>query len=108
MLGAVAPKDLFGDPAIQQAVRDSFAEGIALAAAMGCPVTVDVDAQIRHGLAMAHKPSILQDLELGRPMEIDGIYSAALAMARLAEVATPMLDCLVALVKVRARAAGLY
>lgn len=51
---------------------------------------------------------ILQDLELGRPMEIDGIYDAALALARLAGVATPELDRLVALVNVRARQAGLY
>ena len=79
-----------------------------MAAAMDCPVSVDVDAQIRHGLAMAHKPSILQDLELGRPMEIDGIYGAALELARLAGVATPTLDRLVALVRVRARVAGLY
>lgn len=108
VLGAMAPQDLFGAPAIQQAVRACFAEGMAVAAAMGCPVSVDVDAQIRHGLAMAHKPSILQDLELGRPMEIDGIYGAALELARLAGVATPTLDRLVALVRVRARAAGLY
>ena len=104
----MAPKDLFGEPAIQQAVRACFAEGMAVAAAMDCPVSVDVDAQIRHGLAMAHKPSILQDLELGRPMEIDGIYGAALELARLAGVATPTLDRLVALVRVRARVAGLY
>ncbi len=108
VLGAMAPKDLFGEPAIQQAVRACFAEGMAVAAAMDCPVSVDVDAQIRHGLAMAHKPSILQDLELGRPMEIDGIYGAALELARLAGVATPTLDRLVALVRVRARVAGLY
>ncbi len=108
VLGGVAPKDLFADPAIQYAVRRCFEEGGALAAAMGCPVSVNIDAQIRHGLAMAHKPSILQDLELGRPMEIDGIYTAALALARLAGVPTPTLDRLVALMIVRARAAGLY
>jgi 2-dehydropantoate 2-reductase len=99
---------LYGDAAIERAVRASYAEAMAVAAAMGCPVTVDVEAQLAHGRAMAHRPSILQDLELGRRMEIDGIYGAALALARLSGVATPVLDRLVALVKVRARAAGLY
>ncbi len=41
-------------------------------------------------------------------MEIDGIYGATLELARLGGVATPVLDLLVALVKLRARAAGLY
>ena len=57
---------------------------------------------------MDHKPSILQDLELGRPMEIDGLFDAPLVLARIAGVATPTLDLLVALCKLRARASGLY
>jgi 2-dehydropantoate 2-reductase len=57
---------------------------------------------------MDHKPSILQDLELGRPMEIDGMFDAPLALAQLAGVAVPTLELLVALAKVRARGAGLY
>ena len=41
-------------------------------------------------------------------MEIDGIFDAPLELARAAGVATPTLDLLVAMAKVRARAAGLY
>ncbi len=108
VLGAAAPKDYATEPAIERVVRACFAEGLAIAAAMGCRVEVDVDSQVAHLRAMAHRPSILQDLELGRPMEIDGIYGSALELARLAGVATPTLDMLVALMKVRARMAGLY
>jgi 2-dehydropantoate 2-reductase len=108
VLGAAAPKDLYGDPVVERAVRAGYAEAMAVAAAVGCRVSVDVDEQIRHGRAMVHRPSILQDLELGRPMEIEGIYGSALTLARLAGVATPVLDRLVALVKVRARQAQLY
>jgi len=57
---------------------------------------------------MDHKPSILQDLEMGRPMEVDAIFDAPLALARMAGVAAPTLELLVALCKLRARAAGLY
>ena len=55
-----------------------------------------------------HKSSIVQDLERGRAMEIDALYSIPLELARHLGVATPTLDLLVALVKLRARAAGLY
>ena len=108
VLAAAAPRDLLTSPAIEAAMRASYAEATAIAAAMGCPVTTDIDAQIAYARAMTHKPSILQDLELSRPMEIDGIYDAALSLARLSATPTPTLDRLIALVKVRARAAGLY
>ncbi len=108
VLGRGAPEDLYDDPVLERTVRAGYEEGMAVAAAMGCPVKVDIDSQLAHGRAMSHKPSILQDLEQGRPMEIDGIYGAALELARIAGIATPALDLLVALTKVRARAAGLY
>ena len=41
-------------------------------------------------------------------MEIDGLFDAPLALARMAGVATPVLDLLVALCKIRASSAGLY
>jgi 2-dehydropantoate 2-reductase len=41
-------------------------------------------------------------------MEIDALLVAPLELARLAGVATPMLDLVVSLAKVRARMAGLY
>ncbi len=83
-------------------------EGAAVAKALGASPDQDHDKRIAHGRSLDHKPSILQDLELGRPMEIDGIFDAPLELARMAGVATPTLDLLVAMAKVRARAAGLY
>jgi 2-dehydropantoate 2-reductase len=41
-------------------------------------------------------------------MEIDALYTVPLEMARLMSVATPMLDLLVSLIRLRARAAQLY
>jgi 2-dehydropantoate 2-reductase len=52
----------------------------------------------------AHKPSILKDLEAGRPLEIDAIYYAVLDFARAAGVATPLLDALVPLLSCAAGA----
>jgi 2-dehydropantoate 2-reductase len=57
---------------------------------------------------IAHKPSILQDYERGRPMEIDAQLATPLAFGRAANIATPTLDALVALAVHKAAAKGLY
>jgi 2-dehydropantoate 2-reductase len=51
---------------------------------------------------------MLQDLERGRPMEIDALVSAVQELGRLTGVPTPNLDAVLALVKLRARLAGCY
>ncbi|WP_407177428.1 ketopantoate reductase family protein [Bradyrhizobium sp. STM 3562] len=62
----------------------------------------------RSGPAPNHKPSILQDYELGRPMEIDALVRAPAAFARAAGLSTPMFDLLAALATQKARDKGLY
>ena len=62
-------------------------EAAAVAEALG----VAPEPQLRDSASpapapMDHKPSILQDLELGRTMEIDGMFDAPLELARLAGV----------------------
>jgi 2-dehydropantoate 2-reductase len=56
----------------------------------------------------AHKPSMLQDYERGRPMEVEAQLMAPLSLARLEKVHTPTLDVLVSLVAVQAAAKGLF
>jgi 2-dehydropantoate 2-reductase len=108
VLTQVSIRDLFQEPVCVETARRVMLEAEAVAAAVGAKVDPDHEKRIAHGRSLDHKPSILQDLELGRPMEIDGIFDAPLEMARMAGIATPTLDLLVALCKVRARAAGLY
>jgi 2-dehydropantoate 2-reductase len=62
----------------------------------------------RTGPAPEHKPSILQDYELGRAMEIDVLVRAPAAFARFANLSTPLLDMLAGLAIQRARDKGLY
>jgi 2-dehydropantoate 2-reductase len=68
----------------------------------------DVKRVTRSGPAPDHKPSILQDYELGRAMEIDVLVRAPAAFARAAGLSTPMLDLLAALAIRQARDKGLY
>ena len=49
---------------------------------------------------------MLQDLEQGRPMEIDALVGTVAEMGRLVGVATPTIDTVLALVRLRARIAG--
>ena len=56
----------------------------------------------------SHKPSMLQDFERGRPMEIEAQLLAPLTFARSAGVATPTLDALIAVAAHKAAAKGLY
>ena len=99
---------LYPEPALAAAVPQIAAEVTAIAAGMGCSIKTDPAAQIKGGLTATHIPSIVQDLIQGRPMEIDAMFRAPLELARLAGVETPLLDLLISLAVVRARAAGLY
>jgi 2-dehydropantoate 2-reductase len=54
----------------------------------------------------AHKTSMLQDLERGRPMEIDALLGAVVELAELTEKPTPLCKAILALVRERARLAG--
>lgn len=60
------------------------------------------------GAATDHKMSMLQDLERGRSLEIDALVGVVQELGRLTSVRTPIIDAVLALVKERARAAGLY
>lgn len=100
--------DLIGEPAAEAACRACAAEAVAIAHAMGHKISVNPDRLIAGMRGLLHKPSVLQDLELGRPMEIDAVFDAPLQLARRVGVATPTLDLVVGLMKLRARAAGLY
>ncbi|MDB6001881.1 MAG: 2-dehydropantoate 2-reductase [Rhizobacter sp.] len=100
--------DLYAEPACVAARGRATQEVAAIAAAMGCHPQVDLDAQLAAVRASPHIPSIAQDALKGRPLEIDTMFLQPLEMARECGVPTPTLDLLLALVMVKARAAGLY
>jgi 2-dehydropantoate 2-reductase len=100
-------RDTYADPLLRAAARTSAEEGRAIAAGLGIALPQEAVERVANA-SMAHKPSILQDLELGRPMEIDSIFGVPLRIARLNGTPTPQLDLLVALARQAARAAGLY
>lgn len=89
--------------------RGMMVEAKAIGEKLGVRFPISVDKRIAGGAAVgAHKTSMLQDLERGRPMEIDALVTAVQEMGRLVEVPTPTIDTVLALVRLRARVAGCY
>jgi 2-dehydropantoate 2-reductase len=54
------------------------------------------------------KTSMLQDMEAGKALEIDGLLSGTLDIAKQAGVAAPFTESLLGLVRVRAGSTGQY
>jgi 2-dehydropantoate 2-reductase len=90
------------DPALRDVVQRLLDEGQAVAR------TCYPEVKRRTGQAPDHKPSLLQDYERGRPMEIDALVRAPAAFARAANLSTPMLELLAGLAIRKARDKGLY
>lgn len=97
------------EPGTRGVARAMMVEAQAVGEALGAKFTIDVDKRIDGAAGVgAHKTSMLQDLERGRPMEIDALVKAVAEMGRVADVPTPTIDMVLALVQSRARAAGCY
>jgi 2-dehydropantoate 2-reductase len=66
----------------------------------GVRFRVSIDKRIAGAESVgAHKTSMLQDIENGRPIEADALIGSVIELARLAAIATPNLDAVHALVK---------
>jgi 2-dehydropantoate 2-reductase len=83
-------------------------EGLAVCRAHGVNVELEVERVYGMPPNTTHKSSMLQDFEAARPPEIDGILTAVQEFARVAQVPTPHVDAVTALVIEKARRMGLY
>lgn len=100
---------LAGAPDLRAVARSMMVEGRAVAEALGVSFAIDVDKRIDGaGEVGAHKTSMLQDLERGRPMEIDALLGAVVELGTLVGVPMPVCAMVLALVRERARLAGCY
>ncbi len=97
------------DPAVRAVVRAMMVEAEKVARALGVDLPVDVDTRIGWARDVGeHKTSMLQDLEQGRPMEIDALTGVVAEMGDLVGIETPTIEAVLALVRHRARLAGCY
>lgn len=92
----------------QELINTLMREGAEIAHVLGRSVTPDPSWHIAKGQTSKHKASILQDLELGRPVELDAIYLAVLDLAQMTGIRVPTLDMLTRLAVLQATNLGLY
>jgi 2-dehydropantoate 2-reductase len=96
--------DINANPALIELIRRMMVEGIAVAAAHGCRMTVSLDERFALARKLGDvKVSMLQDLERGRPLEIDAIVTAVSELGRKVGVPTPTIDGIDALIRERVR-----
>jgi 2-dehydropantoate 2-reductase len=96
-------------PDLRAACRGLMLEGRAVAEALGVRFAIDVEKRIDGaGEVGIHKTSMLQDLERGRPLEIDALLGAVVELAGLVGQNIPQCQTVLALLRERARLAGCY
>ena len=84
-------------------------EVLAIGRAVGVDADIDPEARIDMARALGKfKTSMLQDLEAGKALEIDGLLAGTLEIARKAGVSAPYTESLFGLVRARAQATGQY
>jgi 2-dehydropantoate 2-reductase len=96
--------EINANPALIDLIRRMILEAIAVAEAHGCRMTVSLEERFALARKLGDvKVSMLQDLERGRPLEIDAIVTAVSELGRKVGVPTPTIDGVDALIRERAR-----
>ena len=96
-------------PELRGVARAMMEEAQAVGEALGASFAVSIDKRIDGaGEVGVHKTSMLQDLERGRPMEIDALLGSVVELAELTGKPAPLCRAVLAMVRERARQAGCY
>ena len=96
------------DVGTRDVARKMMIEAQNIAEKLGVKFPIDVERRIDGGAAVgAHRTSMLQDLDQGRPMEIDALVTSVQELGRITKTPTPTIDIVLSLIKLRARSANL-
>jgi len=97
------------DPGTRAVARNMMLEAQTIGEKLGVRFAIDVDKRIAGAAAVgAHTTSMLQDLTLGRPMEIDALVTAVQELGRIVDVKTPTIDTILPIIQQRGRIANCY
>jgi 2-dehydropantoate 2-reductase len=93
-------EEMVRQPDTARLIRDVMAEAESVAKRLGIEIPISIDQRMAGGeKAGAHKTSMLQDLEAGRPMEIEAIAGATLELGERLGVPMPATRAVYACVK---------
>jgi 2-dehydropantoate 2-reductase len=108
LTGATADR-IIDDPLVKRFCLAAMAEAAAIGTAIGCPITQSGEERMAVTRKLgAFRTSMLQDLDAGKPLELDALVSAVREIGERVGVATPNIDALLGLARLKARTLGLY
>jgi 2-dehydropantoate 2-reductase len=97
------------DPLVREFCSAAMREAAAIGERIGCRLAQSPED--RHAVTRklgAFKTSMLQDVEAGRPIELDGIVGAVRELGQRVGIATPSIDALLGLTRLFGRVRGIY
>lgn len=100
---------IMADPLVRDFISRVMLEAREIGQRIGIPI--DQEPEDRHRITMklgAFKSSMLQDVEAGRPVELDALVTVVQEIGALVGVPTPYTDALLGLSRLHARVRGLY
>jgi 2-dehydropantoate 2-reductase len=100
---------VLADPLVRGFCSAAMHEAAAIGARIGCAITQSPED--RHAITRklgAFKSSMLQDVEAGRPLELDAIVGVVHELAQRLSIDTPAIDALLGLARLFGRVHGLY
>jgi 2-dehydropantoate 2-reductase len=109
MLTGVTADKLLADDLARGFLSAVMLEARDIGARLGIPIAGSIEE--RHAITRslgALKPSMLQDVQANKPVELDALVTAVCELGQLAGIATPFTDALLGLARVYARDKGLY
>jgi 2-dehydropantoate 2-reductase len=97
------------DPGTRALAKNMMLEAKMIGERLGANFRVDIERRIDGAAKVgAHRTSMLQDKDKGRPLEVDALVTAVQEMGRIANVETPYIDLILALVQQMGRSHNIY
>ncbi len=94
-------------PGVVDIARAMMTEAEAIATKLGGTLASPMEARIAFTVGLGHhRMSMLTDLQRGQPLEIDALADSIADLGEIAGLKTPMIDAMLALLKLRARMAA--
>ena len=100
---------ILDDPLVRDFISQVMREAKEIGARIGIPS--DQQPEDRHAVTRklgAFKTSMLQDVEAGKPVELDALVTVVQELGVLTAVPTPFTDALLGLARLQSRVKGLY
>ena len=99
---------LLADPVMRASLAEAMAELATIGAVIGCPISESSEDRMAVTARLGtFKPSMLQDVEAGQPIELEALVGAPREIASRHSIPTPALDRIYAMTRIMADNLGL-